>query len=64
MEIKKTYEYSVYKRMNLSLEFKDKEEYDLIIRKLRQIGEGAEDTHITFDEFCRMLASSLEAPCS
>lgn len=57
MEIKKTYTYSCYKQVQLTINFKDEAEYKALLRAI-DFGEKSADT------FLELIKEQLEAPCS
>lgn len=62
MEIKKTFEYSIYKQVNLSFTFKNEEEYKALMQELARIYVTANNR--TLVSFIDGFVSQLEAPCS
>ena len=65
MIIKKTYEYSTYKSVSLTINFKDEEEYQAIMEDLLNTASAVvAETSSEFDSFCNDLHTQLEAPCS
>lgn len=62
MEVKKTYEYSVYKNVNLSINFKDAVEYSDIMAQLNNNLFNHPDPG--FMDFCGQLKEAMESTCS
>lgn len=59
MEVKKTYEYSVYKSVSLTINFKDEEEYSTILEELNHKGH----TYLSdyYREFCKQTLAALKS---
>ena len=63
MEIKKSYEYSVYKSSTINISFKDAVEYQEYLKDLRLFAATG-NYNEKAQHICVQLLKQLEAPCS